>query len=206
MVLHHHPFTRAAGTLWALEEAGCEYELEFVDLQGGEHKLADFKGRNPMGKLPTLVDGDAVVTEAAAIALYLGDRYAMGELAPPPDDPRRGAYLRWSFYAPSVVEPGCMAKAAKWAYQPGQAGWGTYEEMLDTMEAAIGEGPYLLGDMFSMADVVFGGTLRWMLQFKMLDARPAFVSYAERLGERPASKRAREINEKVREARGIPQR
>ncbi|PRP90430.1 Disulfide-bond oxidoreductase YfcG [Enhygromyxa salina] len=203
ITLHHHPFSRAAGTLWALEELGCPYELEYVDLQAGSHKQAEFKGLNAMGKLPTLVDGELVVTEAAAIALYLGDRYGLGELAPTPDDPARGTYLRWSLYAPSVIEPGCLAKAASWEFKAGSAGWGTYEEMLDTIEAAIGDGPWLLGERFSMADVIFGGTVRWMLDFGMLDKRPAFVAYADRLSERPAAKRATQINDRIRDERGL---
>lgn len=203
VTLHHHPYTRAAGTLWALEEVGVEYDLAHVDLMSGEHKRPGLMGLNPMGKLPTLVDGDTIVTEAAAIALYLGDRYALGRLAPLPDDPQRGAYLRWSFYAPSVIEPGCMAKSSGWDFKPGQAGFGTYEEMLDTISAAIGDGPWLLGEQFSMADVVFGGTVRWMTMFGMLEKRDEYMAYVERLSERPASERARERNEKIIEERGL---
>ena len=87
LTLHHHPFTRAAGVLWMLEEVGCEYTLEHLDIMTGAQKRPEFKGVNPMGKIPTLVDGDTVVTEAAAIGLYLADRYALGRLAPPPPGP-----------------------------------------------------------------------------------------------------------------------
>src|SRR5262245_19353217 len=106
LVLYHHPFSRAAGTLWALEEVGTEYELRWVDLMAGGQKAPPILSLNPMGKLPILVDGDTVVTEAAAIALYLADRYASGRLAPRLEDPARGTYLRWSFFSPSVLEPG----------------------------------------------------------------------------------------------------
>jgi glutathione S-transferase len=194
--LYHHPFSRAAGTVWALEEIGQPYELEFVDLMKGAHKNADFTKTNPMGKLPTLVDGDAVVTEAAAIALYLADRYSAGKLAPKLDDPRRGTYLRWSFYAPSVIEPGCAAHASKWEFRPSAAGWGTWDEMLKTIDSAL-TGDYLLGSEFSMADVIFGGTLRFMTMFKMLDASPAIAKYLERISARPAFKRTDEINTRV---------
>ena len=203
LTLHHHPFTRAANAVWMLEEVGCEYALEHVDVMAGAQKQAALRGMNPMGKVPILVDGEAVVTEAAAIALYLGDRYALGRLAPATDAPERAAYLRWSFYAPSVIEPGCMAKAAGWEVRPGRAGWGTYDEMLDTISAAIGDGPYLLGEQFTMADVVFGGTVRWMTMFGMLDKRPEYLAYVERLNARPAATRAREINERVVEERGL---
>jgi len=201
--LLHHPFSRAANTVWALEEIGCAYELEFVDLATGAHKQAPVRALNPMGKLPTLRDGDVVLSEAAAIALYLADRYAPGRLAPALDAPERAAYLRWSFYAPSVIEPCCMAHASEWQYRASSAGFGTYEEMLDTISAAIGEGPWLLGEQFTMADVVFGGTVRYMSMFGMIDKRPEYEAYVVRLSARPAAQKAREINNRIIEERGL---
>jgi glutathione S-transferase len=204
ITLYHHPFSRAAGTLWALEEAGVDYQLEFVNLMTGEQKSPAIVALNPMGKLPILVDGDQVVTESAAIALYLADRYALGRLAPQVDDPARGTYLRWSLFSPSVIEPCAMATSGGWDYKAGQAGWGTHEAMIGAMEAAIGDGPFLLGDRFSMADVIFGGTLRYMLYVgQMLEARPAFTAYVERLGQRPALQRADARNQAVRAERGL---
>jgi glutathione S-transferase len=203
IVLYHHPFSRAANVVWMLEEVGVPYELRFVDLLGGKHKQPDILALNPMGKLPILSDGAAVVTESAAIALYLGDRYSAGKLAPQLDDPRRGTYLRWSFFAPSVIEPGLMAKAAGWAYKEGQAGWGNHDAMLAAMQAALADRDYLLGSQFSMADTIFGGTVRFMLQFKMLEPLPVFVAYAERLSARPALKRADARNAAVIEQHGL---
>lgn len=203
LTLLHHPNTRAANVVWMLEEVGVPYTLRFVDVKNGEQKSPELVALNPMGKLPTLVDDGVVVTEAAAIALYLADRYGYGTLAPRVDDPARGTYLRWSFYAPSVIEPGSLANAAKWEYRAGQAGWGTHEAMLSTIEHAIGQGPFVLGERFTMADVVFGGTVRWMLGFGMLEKRPAFTGYVDRLDARPAWKRAVEKNTTVRAERGL---
>ena len=135
--LHYHPFSRASGTLWALEEAGVAYDLAVVNILQGEQKSPALLTINPMGKLPTLQDGDVVVTEAAAIALYLADRYAPGRLAPALDDPRRGAYLRWSFFAPSVIEPAVMAKAGNWEVREVAAGWGNQNTMLEAVHSAI---------------------------------------------------------------------
>src|SRR5881392_2775386 len=117
ITLYHHPFSRAAGVLWALEEIAQPYELRFVDIMKGEQKSPAIVALNQMGKLPLLTDGDAVVTESAAIALYLADRYAPGRLAPQVDDATRATYLRWSLFSPSVIEPGVMAKQAGWAYK-----------------------------------------------------------------------------------------
>jgi len=203
ITLYHHPFSRAAGTVWALEELGQPYELKFVDLMKGAHKAPDMVALNPMGKLPVLTDGDTVVTEAAAIALYLADRYASGKLAPPLDDPRRGTYLRWSLFAPSVIEPGSLAERAKWEFKPSQAGWGDYQAMLGAMESALAGKDFILGDTFSMADVIFGGTVRYMLMFKTIEERPAFKAYSERLAQRPALQRADAKNIAVMQERGL---
>lgn len=203
VVLYHHPFSRAATVVWMLEEVGIEYELRFVDLMQGAHKAPALVGLNPMGKLPILTDADLVVTEVAAIGLYLADRYALGRLAPQPSDPRRGTYLRWSLFAPSVIEPGSMAKANDWGSKPSQAGWGDHESMLTAIEAAVSGRDYLLGDTFSMADVIFGGTLRFMLRFKMLEPRPSFIAYSERIAARPALQRADAINAASIEEHGL---
>jgi glutathione S-transferase len=203
IVLHHHPFSRAANTLWALEEVGVPYELRFVDIMKGGQKSPELLAINPMGKLPTLEDGDVVVTEGAAIALYLADRYSAGKLAPTLDDPARGAYLRWSFFAPSVIEPGTMARSGKWEFRPGQAGWGDYEAMLASIESAVKDKEFVLGDRFSMADVVFGGTLRYLLMFKTIDPRPAMTAYVERLAKRPAMQRTNARHAAIMQEHGL---
>jgi glutathione S-transferase len=203
IVLYHHPFSRAATAVWMLEEVGVPYELRFVDLMAGQQQSEAHRALNPMAKVPVLVDGDAVVSETAAIGMYLADRYPAAGLAPAVDDPARGTYLKWCVYPASVVEPGCMAHSAGWAYRPAQVGWGSYERMLETLEGAVEPGPWLLGDRFTMADVLLGATLRWMLQFKMIEARPALTAYAERLAERPALKAANAKNAAVAKEHGL---
>jgi len=203
LTLFHHPFSRAAGVVWTLEEVGEPYELRFVDMMSGKHKAPEIVALNPMGKLPILTDGDVVVTEGAAIALYLGDRYSLGKLAPRPDDPRRGTYLRWSLFAPSVIEPGALAKVSKWEFKPSQAGWGDHETMLRATESAITGRDFILGSEFSLADCIFGGTLRYMLRFKMIEERPVFRAYCERLAQRPALQRADARNAAVIAEHGL---
>lgn len=207
ITLYYHPWTRAAGVLWMLEEVGVDYALHYLDLMSGEHKAPEIIALNPMGKLPILRDGEAVVSESAAIGLYLADRYASGRLAPALDDPLRATYLRWSLFAPSVLEPGALARASNWDFKPTSAGWGDYDTMLSAMEAAIGgdsgTGPFILGERFSMADVIFGGTLRFMLQFKLVEPRDSFTAYVERLSQRPALQRADRKNAEVVAQKGL---
>lgn len=201
--LYYHPYSRAAGTLWALEEAGVDYDLKVIDIMKGEQKGPDLVSKNPMGKLPTLVDGDVVVTEAAAIALYLADRYQPGKLAPAPDDPLRATYLRWAFFAPSVIEPAVMAKQAGWTVKEVAAGWGNFASMLAAAESAIAGKSFVLGDTFSMADQVLGGTLRFMMDFKQIEPTPVFKDYVDRLNARPAYQRAEARNKAMREQLGL---
>lgn len=203
LILYHHPFSRAANAVWMLEELGIDYDLRFVDILKGAQKAPEILALNPMGKLPILTDGEVVVTEAAAIGLYLADRYSLGTLAPAPDDPARGTYLRWSLFAPSVIEPGILAKTSGWSFKASQAGWGTHESMLAAMESAVSGRAYILGDRFSMADVIFGGTVRFMLRFKMLEPTPTFTAYSERLAARPALKRTDARNAKVISDHGL---
>jgi glutathione S-transferase len=203
MRLYHHPFSRAAHTVWALEEVGQPYELVYVDIMKGAHKAPDILALNPMGKLPILTDGDLVVTENAAIQLYLADRYAAGRLAPALDDPKRAAYLRWSLFAPSVIEPGAMAKASNWDVKATSAGWGKFDDMIGAIESAIAGKQYVLGETFSMADVIFGGTLSFMIRFKLLEPSPAVSAYTARITERPAAKRAEARNAAVMAEHGL---
>lgn len=203
VVLYHHPYSRAANVVWMLEEVGAPYELRYLDLMKGEHKAPALVALNPMGKLPVITDGEAVVSESAAVGLYLADRYAPGTLAPALDDPARGTYFRWSLFAPSVIEPGSLAKANGWTFKASSAGWGEHATMLDAIEAALRTPPFLLGARFTMADVIFGGTIDYMLRFGMLEKRPAFTEYVERLAARPAYQRAQEINARVRAEHGL---
>lgn len=206
LILYHHPFSRAATVLWMLEELGRPYELRYVDLASGEQRQPEFRALNPMGKIPVLLDGDTILTEVAAIGLYLADRYALGTLAPRPDDPARGPYLRWSTFPAAVIEPAAMARASKWQYGVGQAGFGDFESMSKTLEVAIGEGPWLLGDRFSMVDVIFGATVRYMLGFKMLEPTPRLETYVARLDARPAAQRSSAKNTEIAAARGLAPR
>ncbi len=207
ITLYHHPFSRAATAVWMLEEVGLEhgtgYELAYVDLKKGDQRKDTFRELNPMCKLPTLVDGEARVTETAAIGLYLADRYSPGGLAPALDDPARGPYLRWILFGPSVVEPAAATQASGWEVNPGSVGWGTWETMLASTREAIGDGPWLLGERFTMADVCLGATLRFMVGFKMLPQEPLFLDYIERLNARPAAVKAAAVNQRVIAEHGL---
>jgi glutathione S-transferase len=174
-----------------LEEVGEPYETVLLDLKAGDQRKPDYLALNPMGKVPTLVDGDAVVSEVSAICCYLADTYPKAGLAPPIGDPKRGAYLKWLFFAPSCVEPLMIDKAVSRPPAPRTtAGWADYDTVISVLrDAAAKASPYLLGEAFSAADVTIGSTLRWGMQFKLLPDLPEMVAYVERLKARPALQR-----------------
>jgi glutathione S-transferase len=203
ITLYYHPFSRATNVVWMLEEVGVNYELRWVDIMAGAHKSPELLALNPMGKLPILTDNGVVITESAAIALYLGDRYAAGSLSPALDDTARGAYLRWALFSPSVMEPAAVARTSGGEFNARAVGWGNYDDMLAATESALAKGPYLLGERFTMADAILGGTLRYFLLFKMIDPKPVFTDYVARLEARPAFQRSSARNAALMAEHGL---
>lgn len=192
LVHYHAPNSRSASVLWLFEELGNPlHETKILNLSKGDHKTPAYMAINPMGKVPAVVHGDTVITEAAAIAIYLADIFPKAKLAPEIGDPARGTYLRWIVFNQAAVEPAITDLALK--REPGSPSlmpYGTYDATIDALTGALAKGPYLLGERFSAADVIIGSGVRWMLLFKLLPERREFTSYVERLMQRPALQRA----------------
>ena len=190
--LYFAPKTRAFGVLWLLEEIGVKYELKRLDLEKAEHKTAEFLKLNPFGKVPTLTDDGVALTERAAIATYLADRYAPGRLAPKIEAKDRGEYLRWMFLSVGVMEPLFMAKFMHLDIPPTQASWGSFETVNAVLDAQAAKGKYFLGEQFSAADVMMGTMIRWGLMWELV-AGEHLPSYVQRIEARDAFKRAQAI-------------
>ena len=188
--LYHAVPSRAATARWMLEEIGEPYEIELLDLKAGDQRKPEYLALNPMGKVPTLVDGSLIVSEVSAICCYLADAYPKAGLAPAIGDARRGAYLKWLFFGPSCVEPAITDKAMQREPVPrSTAGWADYDTVVETLRGAVAKGPYLLGEEFTAADVVIGSGISWGMTFKLLPELPEFMTYSQRLSERPALQR-----------------
>lgn len=184
--LYHNPHSRSMMVLAMLHELGEPFEIVPVDLQKKEQKSPAFLALNPMGKVPVLTDGDMVVTEVPAILTYLADKYPEAGLAPAVDAPERGPYLKWMFFYGSCFEPAATDHHMKRESPPGTVGWGTLDNVLDTISAGLKPGPWLLRDRFSAADVLMGSGLAYMMGFNVFPARPEFEDYVARLQARPA--------------------
>jgi glutathione S-transferase len=192
VTLFHSPNTRSTGALILLEELGADYELQVLDMKAGEQRGAAFLAVNPMGKVPTLRHGNAIVTEQVAVFLYLADLYAEAGLAPAIDDPLRGPYLRWMVFYAASFEPALVDLAMKREpAPPSTAPYGDYDTMLATLTGQLTRGRWMLGERFSAADVLWGTALRWTTMFKLVPESPLFADYIARVGARPAVARAR---------------
>jgi len=190
ITLYHSPGSRAFTAYWMLEEIGVPFGVATVDIRKGEQKAPEYLKLNPAGKVPTLTDGDVVVSENPAIAIYLADRYSYGQLAPKIEDPDRGAYLKWMVFSTAVVDPVAVLHQQK-IDLPGQdVGFGTFDDMLRVLATVLKDRKWLLGGRFSAADVVLGGTISRMLYMKILPADPVLVEYNARLTQREAYHRA----------------
>ena len=194
MKLYWSPRSRSFTTLWLMEETGEPYERVLTDISTGANKTPYYLAINPMGKVPALADGDAVMAESAAICTYVADRYPQAKLAPPIGDPRRAKYLQWMFFAPSCIEPAILQAYLKLEIPAVSAAWGSTTQTFDVLDQALEKGPWLLGDDFSAADVAIGAGINYAIRmFKMVPTRPNFDRYLDACAARPAFQTAAKL-------------
>ena len=194
LVFYTNPMSRGQIARWMLEEVGAPYEQRLLGY-GTTMKGDEYVAINPMGKVPAIVHKGEVVTEAAAICLYLADAFPEAGLKPKAEG--LASYYRWTFFCAGPVEAVFSNKAAGLeppADKQATLGYGNYDLTIDTLEKAVAGKTYVAGDSFSAADVYVGSMIDFMLNFNMLEPRPAFLAYVEPLRERAAYKRAKEID------------
>jgi glutathione S-transferase len=191
ITLYHSPNTRSSATLLLLEELGAPYDLKVLNMKAGEQRQPDYLAINPMGKVPAIKHGDALITEQVAIFIYLADLFSEAKLAPPIGDPLRGPYLRWLVYYAACFEPAVGDRALKREAGPAsQIPYGDYDTMLKTLVAQLAKGAYLLGERFTAADILWGSALTWTTRWQLVPELPEIKAYIERVGSRPAVARA----------------
>lgn len=195
LTLYHNPKSRSAGARFLLEALGVDYRVELVDFASGQSHTPEFLAINPMGKLPTLVHGDAVITEQVAITIYLADRFPEAGLAPALDHPLRGPYLRWLAFYAGCFEPALMDRAFKREpINPATSPYGSYDKVIDTLVNQLTRADYLLGDTLTAADLLWGNALMWTTEFGIVPKHPVILAYMQRVGAHPALARARELD------------
>ncbi|MDP2117527.1 MAG: glutathione S-transferase family protein [Brevundimonas sp.] len=198
IVFYTNPMSRGRIARWMLEEIGQPYRTVILDY-GTTMKAPEYLAINPMGKVPAITHRGVTVTECAAVCAYLADAFPEAGLSPALDDPARGPYLRWMFFGAGPLEAAVTARSLGLlapADKAAMAGYGSFEQVVETLEAAVSAaGPWLLGDRFSALDVYLGSQIGWGLKFRSLPDSEVFEAYADRLFQRPAAIRAREIDD-----------
>lgn len=191
ITFYHAPNSRSGGTFSLLEELGADYDLHLVNLKSGEQRQSAYRAINPMGKVPAIRHGDALITEQPAVFLYLADLYPEAGLAPAIDDPLRGPYLRWMVHYGSCFEPAIVDRSLQRdPAPPSTSPYGTWDDVLNTIAAQLAKGPYLLGERFTAVDVLWGGALHWTTMFHLVPETPEIRAYIDRVITRPAMQRA----------------
>ena len=192
ITLYHAPRSRSSRFIFLLEELGVPYEIQPVTIRRGDGSGAlDAANPHPHGKVPVIRDGDTIVFESAAVALYLTDKFPAAGLGVSVGDAKRGAYLSWLAYYAGVMEPAFMSLFMKWEVPRGTADWVKANEVMDYVTATLEKGPYLLGEQFSAADILVGTTFAMFLGGPILPKTDLLEAYTKRVTERPALARAK---------------
>ena len=194
LTLHGTPPTRALRVIWLLNELGLDYASCPVDLTQGEAKRPPFIELNPAAKVPVLVDGDTVLTESAAIQLYLAEKYPEAGLIPTCLEARAQVY-RWMFFLVTEIEqPLWRIARHTFIYPEAQRlpqdvalAERECRAMLDVLEAHMADRTYLVGDRPSVADFNAAYTLDWANEAGLLDGTPRLRAYLQAMYARPAA-------------------
>jgi glutathione S-transferase len=187
LTFFHAPNSRSTAVAILLEELGAPHQTQILNMTANEQRQPAYLAINPMGKVPAIRHGESLVTEQAAIFIYLADLFPGAGLAPAIGDPLRGPYLRWMAFYGSCLEPAVIDHFLK--RDPGPARmspYGDYDTVLRIVTEQLRPGPYLLGNTLTAADVLWGTALKWMTGFKVVPDVPEIVSYVERVCSRPA--------------------
>jgi glutathione S-transferase len=201
ITLFHSPQTRSSGALALLEELRAPYELHVLNMKASENRQSAYLAINPMGKVPAIRHGDALITEQVAIGIYLGDLFPEAGMTPAIGDALRGPYLRWYVFYAACFEPALVDKAMK--REPGSVAmspYGDFDSTLNTLVAQLSKGPWLLGEKFTCADVLWGSALTWMTGFGLVEALPPIKAYVDRWNTRPSVKAVAKIDADLNKA------
>ena len=192
ITLYHAPRSRSSRIIWLLEELGASYKIELVDIMRGDGsgKPApdSYRAIHPLKKVPAIKVFDEIVYESGAICLYLTDSHQKRAIGPVPGDNNRAEYVRWLFFYNGTLEPAATARFQGWDKDK-PTGFGTFEEIEGIISAQLEKTPYMLGETFSAADILFGSAVQFF-KGSLFPPRKHYDDYLARLQARPAYQRA----------------
>lgn len=192
--LYGSPPTRALRVIWLLNELGLEYERCPVDFMRGEARQAAFLALNPAAKVPVLVDGDIVLTESAAIQLYLAEKHPEAGLIPESLEDRAQMY-RWIFFLVTEIEQPLWRIARHMFIYPEDRrlpqdvalARQDCRAMVAVLEQHMAKREFIVGDRLSVADFNAAHTLDWASAMELLDDAPRLRAYLARMYARPTA-------------------
>jgi glutathione S-transferase len=194
MKLYGFAATRSIRALWALNELGAEFEFVPVNILAGEHRHPEFLRINPAGKVPVLVDGDMVLTESAAIVIYLAEKYPDGGLLPADREQLAQAY-RWVRFAMTELEqPLWRITRHSWLYPeekriPEEIPIASQEfiAMATILDNHMAGRQFIVGDTITIADCVTAYLMDWANEYHLIDEHPRLRAYLDRMYARPTA-------------------
>lgn len=196
ITLFHAPQSRSSRIIWLLEELGTAYEILPVSIfrpMTGEG-VADPANPHPDKRVPAIFHNETLVTESVAIVLYLADAFPAAGLAPAPNDPRRGEYLSWiAWYATELEQALFASMSGGLSGSPNKQR--DYEAVLDRLQNAFAQGPYVMGDQFTGADLLIGSALAFAR--RAFPADDLMDAYVERCRTRPAAVRGLALDDQA---------
>lgn len=190
---------RDVRVVWTMEELAEQYERIELDALKREHKTAEYLKLNPFGKVPVLQDGDFTLFESLAICTYLGDKH--NKLIPKPSTKERALYNQWTSFAISTFEPPCFRVFGADFFTKPEDKNATVEKIrseslalvdsyMGVMDTYLSKNSYLLGDHFSITDVIFSSSCRILAHTKVSEKYKNLSAYLAKNFERPAFKKA----------------
>lgn len=206
IIFYTHPWSRGRVTRWMLEECQADYTTKVLEY-GTTMKDNSYLAINPMGKVPALKHGDTIITENAAICAYLADQFPQQSLAPKVDSPARGDYYRWLFFIAGPLEAAAISKSLGLlapADKSSTAGYGTFDDVVNTLEKTLTNTTYLCGEQFSAADLYMAANLGWYLEFDLIPKLECFQQYVEKHRNREAARKAFEMDEALAKEYPVP--
>ena len=192
ITLYHAPRSRSSRIIWLLEELGEPYQIALTSIVRADGQGApapdSYTRIHPLKKVPAIEHEGGIVYESAGIALYLTDAFPKAGIGPVVGDRKRADYVRWLFFYPSILEPVAAARFRGWDKEQ-TTGFGKFEDVENAIARALEAGPYILGEKFSAADVLYCSTCQFF-KGNLFPARKCYDDYVARLTERPAYIRA----------------
>lgn len=196
------PNSRSTRVLWCAEELGIEYNFKKVDFSSGENKSDAYLAINPAGKTPAIVDGDFVLSESTAILEFLAQEYGKGQIKPSDksDNREKALCAKWcSFSVCELEQPLWTMAKHSFIYPEDMRQDGIlpvcqkeFQNALSVLSQQLDSNEYLLGEVFSIADILISHTLAWALSFQQEIPQSNLMSYVQRCTSRPAFKMAQQ--------------